>query len=259
MISVDVVNYPVLVAFWIAFSRFTAIVYQLPLFDNIAVPQIVKILASLMMTYVFFPHIEAELLKDITYIGMENFWMLTIFNVVIGLTIGFLVKVIMNLFVAAGAIITQQIGFGAAKFFDPTIGQQVGSFERLIQLVMIMLIISSGALLPMFKGIMNSFHSIHIYEIGKIGQITLFFLETFKGLFLSALMLASPLIFTNMLILSVLGIIARTVPQMNIIMVSFVVNIGLGLLVFIATSEEFFHVGFKLYTEQLGRWFQFIS
>ena len=41
-------------------------------------------------------------------------------------------------------------------------------------------------------------------------------------------------------------------------MVSFAVNIGLGLLVFAATSDEFFNVAFKLYTQKLGEWFQFI-
>jgi flagellar biosynthetic protein FliR len=41
-------------------------------------------------------------------------------------------------------------------------------------------------------------------------------------------------------------------------MVSFVVNIGLGLLVFASSSEEFFQMAFKMYTDQLGQWFQFV-
>lgn len=63
----------------------------------------------------------------------------------------------------------------------------------------------------------------------------------------------------NVLIMCVLGIIARFVPQMNVLMVSFVVNIGLGLLVFMSCSTEFFQVGFRLYTEKLGEWFQLIT
>ncbi len=43
---------------------------------------------------------------------------------------------------------------------------------------------------------------------------------------------------------------------MNILMVSFVVNIGIGLLVFFAISEEFFHVAYTMYVERLGEWFQ---
>ena len=83
-------------------------------------------------------------------------------------------------------------------------------------------------------------------------------MEFFKSLFLAALLLSTPLIFTNILIMAILGVIARTVPQMNVLMVSFVVNIGLGLLVFIATSDEFFQVAYKIYTDKLGSWFQFV-
>ena len=47
----------------------------------------------------------------------------------------------------------------------------------------------------------------------------------------------------------VMGIVARTIPQMNILMVSFVVNIGIGLLVFFAISGEFFTVAYKMYVD----------
>jgi flagellar biosynthetic protein FliR len=57
----------------------------------------------------------------------------------------------------------------------------------------------------------------------------------------------------------VMGIVARTVPQMNVLMVSFVVNIGLGLLLFLGIAEEFFTVSFDLYVEKLGEWYQFLS
>src|SRR5690606_11868607 len=115
----------------------------------------------------------------------------------------------------------------------------------------LIIVLGSGALLPMFKGMFLSFYHIHIYDLGKMFQTPLFFLDFFKSLFVTSLLLASPLIFTNMLIMAILGIIARFVPQMNILMVSFVVNIGLGLLVFISCSGEFFNMAFKIYTERL--------
>lgn len=183
---------------------------------------------------------------------------MTAYYTIIGLAIGFLVKVIMSVFISAGSIITQQIGFAAVRYFDPNSGQQIGPFEKLIQWTMLVIIISSGALIPMFKGGFSSFSTIHAYNFGKLGASPEFYLMQFKSIFLSALMLASPLIFINILIMSVLGIIARTVPQMNIIMVSFVMNIGLGLLVFAASSDEFFQVAFKIYTEKLGNWFQLL-
>jgi len=258
MINLQVIDHSTLMAFWLIFTRFLAISFQLPIFDNVTVPTMVKVLTTLILSYTFFPFVSGEVLKDIAYVGVDSFWMLTIFNALVGLILGYFVKAIMNIFIASGALITQQVGFAAVSYFDPSSGQQVGPFEKLIQWTVLIMIVSSGALLPMFKGIFNSFFSIHFYDMGKLATSPEFFLQFFKSVFLSALMLSSPMIFINMLINTVMGIIARTVPQMNIIMVSFAVNIGLGLLVFYSTSNEFFQVAMKMYTQKLGDWFQFI-
>lgn len=258
MLSVTVNDYHSIICFWLVFTRWMAITIQLPIFDNNSIPMVLKTLFCVVISYAFYPFVKSEVVKDIAFIGIENFWALTILYMVIGIVIGYLVKCIMNLFVSAGSIITQQIGFGAIRYFDPQSSSQIGPFEQLLQWTMLVIIISSGALIPMFKGIYNSFWSIHIYDLQKFSHSPEFFLEIFKGIFTSALMLSSPMIFINMLIMTVLGIIARTVPQMNVIMVSFVVNIGLGLLVFAASSEEFFHMAFRIYTEKLGHWFQFL-
>ncbi|MCK5073994.1 MAG: flagellar biosynthetic protein FliR [Bacteriovoracaceae bacterium] len=259
MISIEVVDFTALIAFWLCFTRWIAIMIQLPIFDNVSIPMVVKILATLLITYAFFPYLSGEIIKDINYVGVDQFWILTIFNTVVGLLIGFLVKSIMQMFIGSGSIVTRQIGFAMLMNFDPNAATRIGPFEKLIHWTVLILILTSGALIPMFRGALGSFFSIHIYDIGKIAQSPQYFVELFKGIFLSSLLLASPLIFGNVFIMVVLGIIARMVPQMNVIMVSFVVNIGLGLVIFLACSDEFFRVAFKLYTEKLGEWFQFVS
>lgn len=259
MMNVQIVDYSTLIAFWLVFTRLMAIIFQLPLFDNQAVPGIVKVLATLVITFAFYPYVESHVLFDVKQIGVSNFWWLTICNVAIGLILGLFVKSIMNIFISAGSIITQEVGFSAINYFDPNAEQQVGPFEKLIQWSIVILLLSSGALIPMFKGILISFSTMHVHDLGRLLQSHLFFFSFFKGIFISSLLLASPLIFMNLLISSILGIIARMVPQMNVIMVSFVVNIGLGLMVFASISDEFFQVAFKIYTDKLADWIQFIG
>jgi flagellar biosynthesis protein FliR len=259
VINVTISDYTQVVCFWLIFTRWLAVTMQLPIFDNTSIPVVVKVLFTLLISYAFYPYLAPVVMKDIAYMGIENFWVLTIFYAIISLAIGMIVKTLMNIFIASGSIITQQVGFAAVRYFDPMSASQVGPFEKLIQWTILVMIISSGALVPMFKGIFSSFSAIHIYDLGNFSQSPVFFLKLFKEIFLSSLLLASPIIFTNLLIMTVLGVIARTVPQMNIIMVSFVVNIGLGLLVFAASSGEFFHMAFKIYTEKLGLWFQFVT
>ncbi len=260
MINIEITNYIEIIAFWLVFTRVMTIIFQLPIYDNVTIPSTVKILSAILIAYTFFPYVEAVVIKDIHFMGgVDSFWILTIYNVIIGLLIGYLVKAIMSLFTSAGTVMTQQMGFAALRYFDPTAGTQIGPYEKLIQWTVLVMIISSGALLPMFKGVFGSFASIHAHDWGKMAHLTEFFVPFFKTIFYSALMLASPLIVTNVLVMVVLGIIARTVPQMNVLMVSFIVNIGMGLLIFISISEEFFHVAYKLYVDKLGEWFLFIT
>ena len=110
----------------------------------------------------------------------------------------------------------------------------------------------------MFKGVLNSFFSISMDSLGNFANIHVFYHSFFKGVFSAAFLLATPILFTNLILNMVMGIVARTIPQMNILMVSFVVNIGIGLTVFYAISEEFFTVAYKMYVDRLGDWFQFV-
>ncbi len=256
--NVTIADQTVFLAFWVSFSRWTAVLMQLPLFDNIAVPNIVKVLTTFVVSYAFFPQLSGTLVAEINYVGANNIWILVMFHTCIGLIIGFLVKSIMSLFVATGSLLTQQIGFSSVSYFDPTQGQQVGPFERLIEWTMLILVLSSGALVPMFKGVFISFFSINFLNADKMLKTPEYFVLFFKSSFSASILLAGPLIFANLLMNLVMGIVARTVPQLNVLMVSFVVNIGLGLLLFLGIAEEFFQVSFDLYVEKLGEWYQFI-
>jgi flagellar biosynthesis protein FliR len=249
----------VFLAFWVSFARWVAVLFQLPIFDNTSVPTILKILTSVIIAFAFFPALEGTILAEIKAVGVENIWILVAYHTFSGLIIGFLVKIIMSLFVATGSILTQQIGFASVTYFDPTQGQQVGPFERLIEWTLIIIVLSSGALIPMFKGVYHSFFSISFLNGEKLLKMPEYFVLFFRSAFSASVLLAGPLIFANLLMNLVFGIVARTVPQMNVLMVSFVVNIGLGLLLFLGIAEEFFQVSFDLYVEKLGEWYQFIS
>jgi flagellar biosynthesis protein FliR len=257
--NVTIADQTVFLAFWLSFSRWLAVLFQLPIFDNVSVPMLIKILTSFLISFAFFPHLQGTLLAEIQTVGVDNIWVLVMFHTATGLIIGFLVKSIMSLYVAAGSILTQQIGFASVSYFDPTQGQQVGPFERLLEWTLIILILTSGALVPMFKGVFQSFFSVNFMNADKLLKTPEYFVLFFKSTFTAAVLLAGPLIFANLLMNLVFGIVARTIPQMNVLMVSFVVNIGLGLLLFLGIAEEFFQVSFDLYVERLGEWFQFLT
>jgi len=259
VLNIAITDLNALTAFWLIFSRWLAVFIQLPIVEGRNAPQLVVILTSVIISYALYPFLSAHMIQEIIYIGPNHFWLLTIFHVIVGLLIGLTVKSIMDIFVSSGLIISQQVGFGAMRYFDPTIAQTIGPFERLLIQTILLMVVFSGALLPMFRGIFLSFTSISLLNISQITNVHMFFFSFFKGIFTTAIMLASPLLLTNLVISFIMGIMSRTVPQMNVLMVSFIINIVIGILVFILTSNEFFQVSFKIYTDFLGKWFQFIK
>lgn len=259
MAGVQIIDHSVLVAFWLTFTRWLATLIQLPLFDGLPVPSVVKVLAALAVSYAFFPSVEAVVLVDVEAAGDGAFWLLTAFNALVGLVLGFLVKSIMAVFASAGSVVTQQMGFEAASYFDPMAERRTGPLEVMVGWTVVAMVLSSGALAPMLKGMLATFGTVRPHDLGALAGSPLHFVGLFRSVFLSAVLLASPLIFTNILMMALLGIIARVVPQMNVIMMSFVVNIGLGLFVFAVVAEEFFRVSFAMYVERLGDWFRFVT
>ncbi len=259
MIDISVISEVELIAFWLCFTRLITISIQLPIFDNKAVPMMVKTLFTLIITYAFFPFVKGSIIKEVVATGTNNFWILTMFHTVVGLMIGFFVKNILHIFASSGNIMTQQIGFGNASYFDPTFEMRSGPIEKMIQWTMLILILTSGALIPMFKGALSSFSTVTFLALGKFSASHIFYFDFFKNMFSTAILLATPILFVNLLLNLVLGIVARMIPQMNILMVSFVVNIGIGLVVFLAIMNEYFNVAFDVYLEQLGNWFQFLQ
>ena len=258
MINVFLYDQVRLVAFWLCFTRWVSVIYQLPLFDQFGIPGLIKILTAFMVTFAFFNHLEPRVMADFKIISVDHFWIHTIYQVLVGLIIGYLVKVIMTLYVSAGTIISQQMGFTAIQFFDPSFQQSVGPIEKILGWVVVILILTSGALLPMFSGIFQSFTSISLSNMSKIATVPAYFTDVFISIFESAILLASPILFTNIFITCIMGITARIVPQMNVLMISFIVNIGIGLFVLIIISNEFFTVAYQSYVKLLGQWFQYL-
>ncbi|MFN8369094.1 MAG: flagellar biosynthetic protein FliR [Bacteriovoracaceae bacterium] len=259
MISINVTDIYALFAFWLGFSRWAGLLMQLPLFDITNFPNTLKLLIILMINFIFFPFTKEILTKELTAYGVDSVILLTVYHLLVGILLGYLVKSVLTIFTSAGGLISQQIGFSAGSYYDPTFGERVGAIEKLIHWTILIIILNSGALVPMLKGAMISFDTINIFNLQKLDMSSQYFMDFFKSLFVSSVLLSMPIIFSNLLLQAVLGIVSRVIPQMNILMVGFILNLFMGFFVFFTTSNEFFQICFKMYTDYIGDWFLFIK
>jgi flagellar biosynthetic protein FliR len=151
-------------------------------------------------------------------------------NVVIGLTLGFAVRVVFAAVEFAGELIGLQMGLNYAGFFDPSSGSQGTATSRFFGTTIAFLFIAINAHLLVVVAVVGSFHAF------PVGPEPFAFLRTMRPetwgaeIFGMGLWIALPLIGMLLFVNLVLGIISRVASQMNVFAIGFPVTLGVGLL-----------------------------
>jgi flagellar biosynthetic protein FliR len=156
-------------------------------------------------------------------------------NVLIGLTLGFAVRIVFAAVEFAGELIGLQMGLNFAGFFDPSTGGQGTAASRFFGTTVAFLFIALNAHLLVVAAVIQSFHAF------PVGAEPFAFLRALRPqtwgaeIFSLGLWIALPLIGMLLFVNLVLGIVSRVATQMNVFAIGFPVTIGVGLLGMLAT------------------------
>jgi flagellar biosynthetic protein FliR len=150
-------------------------------------------------------------------------------QVLIGLSLGFAVKIVFIAVEYAGEIIGLQMGLNFAAFFNPMSGGEETAVSRFFSISVSWLFIVSGGHLLVIAAIVQSFVAFPVggdpFAFLRSVEPQRWGAEIFSlGLWI-ALPLVAMLLFTNL----VLGVISRVAQQMNIFAIGFPITLGVGL------------------------------
>lgn len=155
--------------------------------------------------------------------------LLVIQEVVIGISLGFIATLFLTALQLAGMAIDVQMGFIIANVIDPQTGAQtplMGSFKYLLAILVFLSVNGHHMLLD---GIVSSMHvapigrtPVFAWDSGSLAQLMTF---SFNEMFMLSLKIAAPVAVSLFLVDVGLGVIARTVPQMNIFVVGLPIKI----------------------------------
>lgn len=246
-------------AFSIVVMRILSTLVNLPLFDSAAIPIRIKVLFSFLLAYAFNYQLGPIIEKELYTFGQDNLYLIFTYHILVGLLIGFILKVILVTLAASGSIISQEMGLGAINMFDPSMEKSVGPFEKIHYWMLVIFLINLDGLLPLLKGVVYSFQRINLIQYPFNATFINDILNFFYDIFLSSLLISIPFIFINMAMLFLLGVIARAIPQINVLVVSFALSIILGITSYYITFEELSQKVFEDYTHYLGLWFNFMN
>ncbi len=241
------------------FIRVSALLFALPLFGDRTNPLRVRILMSVAIAAGIFPLVSPDWGPNFN-ISLMAFFVLVIKEIVIGFTVGFTAKMMFDGIVVAAGLVGYQMGFGTANLFLPDAEAAPDPFSALHRSIVILLFLSLSLHHIFLKAISETFVLIPAGAAVPNEQLGAFFISITAGVFSIALKLATPMIVALLFTMAALGLIARTVPQMNVFIMSFPVSFFVGLLIYLATipyfegflSQHFYDSGIRIFSAIRG-------
>lgn len=215
-------------AFLFVLVRVSAILLSAPIFGSKNVPRRLKIGFSIVVSLVLLPMVGRDVVFPQTFVGLFIGMM---GELLVGVALGMTVKFIFVGATMAGQFIGIQMGLGMANVLDPQSQTQISVVSTFISLMTVLLLLEVNAHHYFLISLAKSFEIIQPYGVYLSRPMLRDFLEMSSRIFVLAFQIASPVIAVLMFVYAILGILGKTVPQMNIFAVGFPVTITVGFLV----------------------------
>lgn len=234
-------------AFLLIFVRVLAFFTTMPIFSYRTIPNSFKIGIAFFLAWIMF------FTADIPEIAIDgHYFLLVVKEVLVGLLIGLVAMIIIYAIQVAGHFMDMIIGFMIANVIDPQTGGQsplIGSFLYVFALLL-MLVTNAHHLL--IDGVYYSYQFIPLEQLWlPFGNENLveFIAITFNKMFIIAFQMSFPIVASIFLVDVALGMMSRSVPQMNMFVIGLPLKIlaGLPLLVvflsvFVISVQNLFSV-----------------
>jgi flagellar biosynthetic protein FliR len=220
-------------------GRMSGLFLMAPFFGEGGLPERMKVALAAVTALVLVPVLPVgDPPVAVTSMGLGSYVVALVGELAVGAAIGLAVAVVLVGLELAGLFVGQQTGLAFANVVDPIGGDQVsvmGQFNRFLALVVFLAI---GGHRMLLMAMARSFETAPLGRVWAMfgsagesagpGAVAAALVGLSARMFTIALGVAAPVIVTLVLVTVALGLVARTVPQMNILVVGFPVRILLG-------------------------------
>ena len=215
---------------WIAsllwpLTRILGLIVTAPVFGNLSIPARVKVMFGIMVTLIIAPTVPALPATD--PMSLPGFLIL-LQQFVIGLAMGFAMRIAFSAVEMAGEAIGLTMGFGFATFFDPQTRARSSAISQFLSLLTLLLFVVTNAHLMLLSVLAESFSTLPISALPFGGQGFRQLANWGAVIFATGLQLALPVLAVLLLTNIALGVLTRTAPQLNLFGIGFPITVGAG-------------------------------
>ena len=217
-----------LLGFVMVLTRISAFFMVLPVFGWKSIPIRIKVATTVLVT-VFFSMITPAPTVTGSVCALEAGLLITN-EAIYGLALALIVTAVFSVIKFSGRIIERQMGLAMAQVLDPLTGERAQPLGMLLEIIFIILFLSANGHHLFLLIISRSYETFPAGTIPTIPVLTEGVIKAGSTMFIASLRLAAPMLAAFLLLMVVLAVLARIVPEMNILFISLPLRVGLGLL-----------------------------
>jgi flagellar biosynthesis protein FliR/FlhB len=232
-----VVNIAYFTAIILVFLRMLGFFIVVPIFFPKGFPNIAKVAFTLVIAYILIPGINYG---GVNITSNYSLIALAANEIVTGLTLGFITNLVFFSIRMAGQLIDMQIGFSMINMFDPATNSNSTLLEHVLYWCSLILFFTIDGHHMLIKALVESFNAINLGKFILGGESINLIINAFVQFFALGLKIAIPLVLIILITDIVLGLIGRTVPQLNLMILGMPIKILVGLTCFIAALPLLF-------------------
>jgi len=222
----------------------------IPVFESNSIPNLIKLALAFTTSIILFPLLQLNPVPVVTHIYTLGISAAS--EILIGLAIGFSVKLIFAGIQMAGQLAGYQMGLAIANVMDPADSEQIPLLALFNNLVALLVFLSINAHYWFIKALTQSYRLVPPLN-AHFGSSLMEQLVNLAGnMFVIAIQVGAPVIAVLLITSVAFGLVARAVPQMNVFIVAMPLKIGVGLL-FLGFSLPYFAAFFSKIFNGLGQ------
>ncbi len=217
-------------AFLLVMGRVAGAVTASPFFRRGQVPVLVRAAFCLVLTLFLTPLVEVEALRLNAVFPLR-----LVYEVLVGVFLGYLFTLAVSGVSMAGGMIDFEMGFGLSHSFDPTSGHYASILARFYMLLAVLVFYLAGGHRLLVVSVLSSYR---VFPAGSLVLPDILSTASARAaaeVFVVAVKVAAPVLGALFVADVVFGLVARSVPQLNVFVLGIPLKVLLGLLAVFVT------------------------
>jgi flagellar biosynthetic protein FliR len=219
------------VAFLLLFFRFAALFIAVPIFSHNNIPMNIKATMAFFFTVVFYasmPPLQIALtIPTIILAILSEFFL--------GMVVGVALQLAYNVITFAGGQISFMMGFSMASAIDPQSGISMPIISQFLSLLALMVLLALNLHHWMLLFIDHSLKSVPLGGFLMSEDVFHYLIHAASNMFMIGFIIAFPIIALSWLADVIFGMLMKTMPQFNLLVIGFPIKIMVAFAVLIAT------------------------